>query len=211
MHLGSNVLNKLKQVHSFFLTKASKSFFNHLEELSSENHYRNLEVLQGISQQLYHIHNSGSFTSYFLEAQEDLKTTDILVCGRCHEVYHYTEEFQNHKSQVCTAKSTILPICEGESKPQVWGFTLWKTKQNRSLKQGEQVPTSWKTYQKWCKLAPIDKNAWISAGQTIQFCHKIASAKISEVKSKTPNSLEKDPLAIDGFGKHCLVFYLFLN
>lgn len=138
--------------------------------------------------------------TYFSEAQDDLKTTDILVCGRCHEVYHFIEEFQTHKRQICTAKSTILPICEGESKPQVWGFTLWKTKQNRSLKPGEAVPTSWKTYQNWCKLAPIDKNAWISAGQTIQFCHKIGSAKATQNKA---NHSVKDPLSIDSLGKYC--------
>lgn len=144
----------------------------------------------------------------FAEAQDELKTTDILICGRCHEVYHFVEEFQNHKTQLCTAKSAIVPICEGETKPQVWGFTLWKTKQNRSLKPGEEAPTSWKTYQRWCKLAPIDKNAWISAGQTIQFCNKIAAAKVTEVKAKPPTIMEKDPLTTDGSGKWR--FYLFL-
>lgn len=144
---------------------------------------------------LFYINN------HFSEAQDDLKTTDILVCGRCHEVYHFIEEFQNHKNQICTARSTILPICEGESKPQVWGFTLWKTKQNRSLKPGEAVPTSWKTYQNWCKLAPIDKNAWISAGQTIQFCQKVASAKVTPNKAITQNHSVKDPLSLDSLGK----------
>lgn len=134
------------------------------------------------------------------EAQEDLKATDILLCGRCHDVYHFVEEYQNHKNQGCTAKSTILPICEGESKPQVWGFTLWKTKQNKSLKPGEPVPTSWRTYQKWCKLPPLEKNAWISAGQTIQFCHKVASAKVAEIKAKPQANADKDPLALDSIG-----------
>lgn len=78
---------------------------------------------------------------------------------------------------------------------------MWKTKQNKLLKPGESIPTSWKTYQKWCKLAPIEKNAWILAGQTIQFCQKTASAKVSEVKAKTQNVSEKDPLSLDGFGK----------
>lgn len=138
---------------------------------------------------------------YFSEAQADVKTTDIFVCGRCHEVYHFVEEFQIHKSQKCCAKSTVLAICEGESKPQVWGFTLWKTKQHRNLKPGEEVPTSWKTYQNWCKLAPIEKNAWISAGQGIQFCSKIGTANVAEVKGKAQSNLDKDPLTLDGFGK----------
>lgn len=140
----------------------------------------------------------------FSEAQEDFKNMDVLVCGKCHEVFHFVEEFQQHKNGIqCNEKSYILPTCEGESKPQVWGFTLWKHRQHKLLKENDNVPSSWAVYQKWCKLPQSDKDAWITAGQTIQFCSKIASAKLTETKSKVPPSkqVEKDPLALDGFGK----------
>lgn len=139
----------------------------------------------------------------FVEAQDDLKNLDVLVCGRCHEVFHFVEDFQQHKNGVqCVEKSHLLSTCEGESKPQVWGFTLWKHRQQKLLKENDNVPSSWAVYQKWCKLPQADKDAWITAGQTIQFCTKIATAKVTETKSKLspPKQMEKDPLALDGFG-----------
>ncbi|KAJ8917727.1 hypothetical protein NQ315_005176 [Exocentrus adspersus] len=137
-------------------------------------------------------------------AQADLKITDVLVCGKCHEVFHFAEEFQKHKTgSFCTGKSHLLPICESESKPQVWGFTLWKHKYNKLLKDGDSpIPSSWAIYQKWCKLPQPDKNAWITAGQTIQFCTKIGTSKVTEVRAKVvPKPIERDPLALDGFAE----------
>ncbi|XP_018565583.1 uncharacterized protein LOC108906725 isoform X2 [Anoplophora glabripennis] len=137
------------------------------------------------------------------KAQEDFKYLDVLVCGRCHEVFHFVEDFQLHKSGVpCNDKSHLVTTCDGESKPQVWGFTLWKHKQHKLLKESDNVPSSWAVYQKWCKLPQADKDAWITAGQTIQFCSKISTAKIAETKSKVVSptkQVEKDPLALDGF------------
>ncbi|KAJ8966970.1 hypothetical protein NQ314_003193 [Rhamnusium bicolor] len=128
----------------------------------------------------------------------------IKICGSCHEVFHYVEDFQEHKSGKCKGKTSLLPVCEGESKPQVWGFTLWKNRQNKFIKDGDTVPSSWVIYQKWCKLPQTDKDAWITAGQTLQFCSKISTAKVTEFKTKPPPQLkqvEKDPLALDGFAE----------
>ncbi|KAJ8985990.1 hypothetical protein NQ317_013874 [Molorchus minor] len=133
-------------------------------------------------------------------AQEDLKKIDVLVCGTCHEVVHFVEEFKQHKLSRCRGKSHLVSICEGETKPQVWGFTLWKNKQAKMFENAEKMPSSWLIYQKWCKLPQIDKDAWITAGQTLQFCTKIGTAKVQEFKVKAQlNQEEQDPLALDGF------------
>ncbi|RZC37460.1 titin [Asbolus verrucosus] len=131
------------------------------------------------------------------DAQKDLSKVDVLVCGGCHEVYHFVEEFQKHKSSdQCTGTKSLK--CENEEKSQIWGFTLWKTKQAQIHKnKGEEVPSSWEIYQKWTKLEQLEKDLWISAGRTLQFCSKIASAKVKEVSVKDEKKIERDPLAID--------------
>lgn len=137
---------------------------------------------------------------YLLASQNDIKSIDILVCGKCHEVFSFIEEFQEHKSQTCSQKSQVIPICEFESKSQVWGFTLWKNKHLKLLQ--EEVSNDWDIYKKWCLLSKTDKDAWISAGQTLQYCNKLGNAKLTEIKvQKMLRDEDKDPLALDGFGK----------
>jgi hypothetical protein len=119
---------------------------------------------------------------------------DVLVCGGCHEVFHFVEEFQKHKSTDQCSNISVL-TCENEEKSQIWGFTLWKTKQVQTHKdKEEEPPTSWDIYQKWTKLDQIEKDLWISAGKTLQFVNKIAAGKITENDEK---KIEKDPLALD--------------
>lgn len=128
----------------------------------------------------------------FLDAQKSLATTDVLICGGCHEVYYLIEEFQSHKdSKTCAGKSVLK--CENEEKAQIWGFTLWKTKQAHIHKEkGETVPTSWEIYQKWTKLQPNEKELWVTAGHNLQVIGKISSTKYKEIKEK-----ERDPLSFD--------------
>ncbi|KAG5878363.1 hypothetical protein JTB14_008723 [Gonioctena quinquepunctata] len=152
------------------------------------------------------------------ESLEDMKVTDVLVCGKCHESFSFLEEFQKHKSKKCQTKSSLLSFCENENRPQIWAFTLWKNKHIKHRKLGP-IPNSWNLYQKWVQLPKTDKDAWMSAGDTLQFCSKIASAKLTEVKqnAKVDNDLkqnaktpqvkkieqvgvkkeEQDPLALD--------------
>jgi hypothetical protein len=128
------------------------------------------------------------------DAQKDLSKIDVLVCGGCHEVFHFVEEFQKHKSTDQCSNISVL-TCENEEKSQIWGFTLWKTKQVQTHKdKEEEPPTSWDIYQKWTKLDQIEKDLWISAGKTLQFVNKIAAGKITENDEK---KIEKDPLALD--------------
>ncbi|XP_063924622.1 uncharacterized protein LOC135138567 [Zophobas morio] len=132
------------------------------------------------------------------DAQKELSKIDVLVCGGCHEVFHFVEEFQKHKtSNECTNISVLK--CENEEKSQIWGFTLWKVKQVKTCKSnGEELPTSWEIYQKWTKLNQIEKDLWISAGRTLQYTHKVGTGKMQVVREE--KKVEKDPLAMDEDG-----------
>lgn len=39
-----------------------------------------------------------------LAAQEEMGRLDVLVCGQCHSVFHFIEEFQEHRTKegACT-------------------------------------------------------------------------------------------------------------
>ncbi|XP_044271976.1 uncharacterized protein LOC123015941 [Tribolium madens] len=125
------------------------------------------------------------------DSQKDLSKTDVLVCGGCHEVFHFIEEFQDHKAGKCTNVSVLK--CENEEKPQIWGFTLWKNKQIKTIKsQEEQVPTSWEIYQKWTKLEQPEKDMWISAGKSL-----LSVTRVVNGKPLRETTVEKDPLALD--------------
>ncbi|XP_060529547.1 uncharacterized protein LOC132703984 isoform X2 [Cylas formicarius] len=133
------------------------------------------------------------------KAQEEIVKMDVLVCGACHTAFHFLEEFQNHKQDKCSGVSTLIKNCENENKAQVWGFVLWKTKYLKSAEDDSQ-PSAWGIYQKWCKLSQQDKNAWITAGQSIQFDTRIGNAKITEAKGKhsfSQRADDSDPLALE--------------
>lgn len=50
--------------------------------------------------------NGGCF--FFVEAQAELSKLDVLVCGQCHSVFHFIEQFQEHREPGnCSGQSTI--------------------------------------------------------------------------------------------------------
>lgn len=110
----------------------------------------------------------------------------MLVCGSCHEVFYFVEEFETHKQPgTCTGKSVLKESPHGDcNKPQVWAFMLWKNANYRNKRDGETSPSSWKIYQEWCKLEADVKDAWILAGKNIQTFAKVSDAKLVEVKMK---------------------------
>ncbi|CAG9834140.1 unnamed protein product [Diabrotica balteata] len=111
-------------------------------------------------------------------AQQDLRQVDVLVCGNCHGVFHFVEEFKTHKSKTCSTKSNSTLTIDNNS--EVWAFTLWKTKQmKQEVGRGQ---TQWELYKTWCALPESDKTSWISAGELLQYCHKLETAKVTEVK-----------------------------
>lgn len=134
------------------------------------------------------------------EAQDEIKKLDVLVCGECHDVFHYIEPFQEHRQKgKCTGISVVRENYKHEPKAQVWAFMLWKNAQFKKAKdaerRGENMPTSWQIYQRWCKLSLDEKDAWISAGQTIQSFTKISAAKVQEIRAdlKTEMKVRTQP------------------
>lgn len=114
----------------------------------------------------------------------------MLVCGICHNVYHFIEQFQEHKQEgQCSGSSSIKENYKHEPKPQVWAFMLWKNAQFKHIKNDEPPPSSWTVYQRWCKLDPDKKDAWITAGRNIQTFSKISTAKLQEVRTLTDVSI----------------------
>lgn len=52
----------------------------------------------------------------FIAAESEASSIDILVCGNCQGVFHYVEEFQEHKSNNNCKKvdetNITLQVCE---------------------------------------------------------------------------------------------------
>ncbi|XP_050303182.1 uncharacterized protein LOC126740993 isoform X2 [Anthonomus grandis grandis] len=116
------------------------------------------------------------------KAKDELKKLDVLVCGECHTTFYYIADFAEHKKSGCSQKQATKD-CESEGRSQVWGFMLWKVKQTMDLTV---APSAWSLYEKWCKLPQDDRDAWITAGQAIQFATKIGTSKVTEVKPAKP-------------------------
>ncbi|KAF6216323.1 hypothetical protein GE061_000664, partial [Apolygus lucorum] len=114
-------------------------------------------------------------------ALDETKVLDVLVCGNCHITFHFVEDFSSHKS-TCSKHS---PFVGGmiEQKPTIWAFLLFKNalvKQNPQKYSGGLTESSWKLYQKWCKLPENTRNAWITAGESV-------------MKYVSMGNLKKDP------------------
>jgi hypothetical protein len=41
------------------------------------------------------------FFYVILEAQKEMAQSDILVCGKCHSVFHFLDLFKEHKANNC--------------------------------------------------------------------------------------------------------------
>ncbi|XP_044755585.1 uncharacterized protein LOC123314381 [Coccinella septempunctata] len=121
------------------------------------------------------------------DAQSEYGKLDVLICGTCHTVFHFIEEYNTHKSNKCQG-STVSIQCENDDKALTWAFCLWKSSEK------DKSIGMWQMYQKWCKLPQDEKDMWIAGGQTILSLNKIRVAKMQEVKFKVKREEEKDPL-----------------
>lgn len=98
-----------------------------------------------------------SFCLFYVAAETEAASIDILVCGNCQSVFHFVEEFQEHKnlnscekadktsltSQVIFLRFIIqfylfisifdlFRFLQGSKKPQVWAFLIWKNSQQKA-------------------------------------------------------------------------------
>ncbi|XP_063972689.1 mediator of DNA damage checkpoint protein 1 [Diachasmimorpha longicaudata] len=115
-------------------------------------------------------------------AQEEMGRLDVLVCGQCHSVFHFIEQFQEHRSKegVCSKTSHFRDNGNNEQKAQVWAFLLWKDSQIQQEGSDKDSSNSWKLYQKWCKMEANIRESWVTAGKTIQNFTRISNAKMQE-------------------------------
>ncbi|XP_012275057.1 uncharacterized protein LOC105696852 [Orussus abietinus] len=116
-------------------------------------------------------------------AQEEIGRLDVLVCGQCHSVFHFVEEFQEHREKegACSRTSQFRENTKNEQKAQVWAFLLWKDSQIQQDGSERDAANSWKLYQKWCKMDSYIRDSWIAAGKTIQTFTKISNAKMQDM------------------------------
>ncbi|XP_039297065.1 uncharacterized protein LOC111060163 [Nilaparvata lugens] len=126
--------------------------------------------------------------------EEDLEELDVFVCGLCHTVFHFVEQFQEHRARVQCRGTSTFKASLSESKPHVWAFLLWKNAQTKILGETE---SSWKLYQRWCKMTDQLRETWIAAGRDLQAnsCVVQHLQSIKNGKSKTASiysALEED-------------------
>ncbi|XP_016770143.1 chromobox protein homolog 2 isoform X9 [Apis mellifera] len=133
-------------------------------------------------------------------AQEEMGRLDVLVCGQCHSVFHFIEEFQEHRTKegACTQISHFRENSNNEQKAQVWAFLLWKDSQIQQEGSDRDSTNSWKLYQKWCKMDTHIRDSWIAAGKTIQTFTKISNAKMQDVprQNQISSNAEGKPVVV---------------
>lgn len=127
-------------------------------------------------------------------AQEEMGRLDVLVCGQCHSVFHFVEEFQEHriKDGACSKVSQFRENANNEQKAQLWAFLLWKDSQIHQEGGDKDATNSWKLYQKWCKMDTHIRNSWITAGKTIQTFTKISNTKMQDISRQSSQNSSID-------------------
>ncbi|XP_050080111.1 mucin-19 [Anopheles maculipalpis] len=135
----------------------------------------------------------GKHPDLIKKAQSDISQCDVLVCGRCHSVFHLIELFREHKENEPDCKrssSSTLHNCD-EAQAKVWAFLLWKSAQRQAT--GEEKNTgpnnSWKLYQTWVKLEESVRDTWIVAGKTIQSFSKTGAGSLQEMPVKITKTI----------------------
>ncbi|XP_055538369.1 uncharacterized protein LOC129725942 [Wyeomyia smithii] len=133
----------------------------------------------------------GKHPDLIRKAQAEMTQSDVLVCGRCHSVFHFIELFKEHKEQEQCRKESTLKDCR-ETKAKVWAFLLWKAAQLSTESAGN--VNSWKLYQTWVKLEESVRETWIVAGRTIQSFARMGQGNLQEMPVKiTKTIIESGP------------------
>ncbi|EAA00019.5 AGAP012013-PA, partial [Anopheles gambiae str. PEST] len=139
----------------------------------------------------------GKYPDLIKKAQAEIACTDVLVCGRCHSVFHLIELFREHKEHEPDCKrttSSTLHNCD-EAQGKVWAFLLWKSAQRQAAGE-ERNPgqnNSWKLYQTWVKLEESVRDTWIVAGKTIQSFSKTGAGSLQEMPVKITKTILEPP------------------
>lgn len=125
----------------------------------------------------------GKYPEIIKKAQSEIANMDVLVCGHCNTVFHFVEQFREHKGTRC-AKATQQKD-NLETRPVIWSFLLWKASQLSQDQNKDQTNlNAWRLYQSWMKLDDAIKETWVVAGRTIQSFAKIGQGNLQEMPVK---------------------------
>lgn len=114
-------------------------------------------------------------------AKDEAGKLDVLICGGCHEVFHFVEELKEHRLlDKCAGKSVLTEEQRQETKHQIWAFTLWKS---AKFKNKDDELSNWTIFQQWCDLEQPEKEKWIIAAQKVQYLHKLSIIRTVEKKN----------------------------
>uniref|UniRef100_A0A4Y0BF82 Chromo domain-containing protein n=1 Tax=Anopheles funestus TaxID=62324 RepID=A0A4Y0BF82_ANOFN len=135
----------------------------------------------------------GKHPDLIKKAQADISHCDVLVCGRCHSVFHLVELFREHKENEPDCKrasNSTLHNCD-EAQAKVWAFLLWKSAQRPATGEEKNAggSNSWKLYQTWVKLEESVRDTWIVAGKTIQSFSKTGAGSLQEMPVKITKTI----------------------
>lgn len=130
----------------------------------------------------------GKHPNLIKSAQKEISELDVLVCGKCHAVYHHVEAFTEHKSRPCKVDST-LKDCR-ETKAKVWAFLLWKASQLARMESN--TINSWRLYKEWIEQDEDVRQTWIIAGETIQSFAKMGQGSLQEMPMKVTKHAIRD-------------------
>lgn len=125
-----------------------------------------------------------------LGAQKEMAQSDILVCGKCHSVFHFIDLFKEHKTNNCKRLSAFndcvslfsilfvrfcftFHLFQRETRPKIWAYLLWKQTQFQQRQEDEE-DNPWKLYQTWMQLEDSTRQSWLVAGGTIQSFERVS-------------------------------------
>lgn len=137
----------------------------------------------------------GKHPDLIKKAQSEINKMDVLVCGHCNGVFHFIDQFREHKTIKCAKLSSLKDNLE--TKPIIWAFLLWKTSQLAGENYKENT-NAWKLYQAWVKLDEAIKETWIVAGRTIQSFARIGQGSLQEMPVKITKTVvdnSSEPIA----------------
>lgn len=125
----------------------------------------------------------GKYPEIIKKAQSEIGTMDVLVCGNCNNVFHFVEQFREHKGTRCT--KSVQQKDNLETRPVIWSFLLWKAAQlNHDQNKDPNHSHGWRLYQTWMKLDEAIKETWVVAGRTIQSFAKVGQGSLQEMPVK---------------------------
>lgn len=125
----------------------------------------------------------GKYPEIIKKAQTEISNMDVLVCGHCNNVFHFVEQFREHKGTRCAKAAQQKDNLE--TRPVIWSFLLWKASQLSQDQNKDQTNlNAWRLYQSWMKLDDAIKETWVVAGRTIQSFAKIGQGNLQEMPVK---------------------------